>query len=219
MTGPQVRLLIVDDHEVLRLGLTTLFKAQRHFAVVGETGSASQAVAEARRCQPDVVIMDIRLPDGSGVEVCREIRSERPETAVLMLTSYADEDAVVASIMAGAAGYLLKQVPPSQLIQAVETIARGGSLLDPTVTRSVLGWMQRVGQSALDPLVQAGLSEQERKILPLIADGKTNREIAAELCLSERTVKSYVSNILQKLKLTRRTEAAAFAARRPQNRT
>ena len=121
--------------------------------------------------------------------------------------------------MAGAAGYLLKQVPPSQLIQAVETIARGGSLLDPTVTRSVLGWMQRVGQSALDPLVQAGLSEQERKILPLIADGKTNREIAAELCLSERTVKSYVSNILQKLKLTRQTEAAAFAARRPQNRT
>ena len=219
MTGPQVRLLIVDDHEVLRLGLTTLFKAQRRFDVVGETGSASQAVAEARRCQPDVVIMDIRLPDGSGVEVCREIRSERPETAVLMLTSYADEDAVVASIMAGAAGYLLKQVPPSQLIQAVETIARGGSLLDPTVTRSVLGWMQRVGQSALDPLVQAGLSEQERKILPLIADGKTNREIAAELCLSERTVKSYVSNILQKLKLTRRTEAAAFAARRPQNRT
>ena len=219
MTGPQVRLLIVDDHEVLRLGLTTLFKAQRRFDVVGETGSASQAVAEARRCQPDVVIMDIRLPDGSGVEVCREIRSERPETAVLMLTSYADEDAVVASIMAGAAGYLLKQVPPSQLIQAVETIARGGSLLDPTVTRSVLGWMQRVGQSALDPLVQAGLSEQERKILPLIADGKTNREIAAELCLSERTVKSYVSNILQKLKLTRRTEAAAFAARRAQNRT
>ncbi len=219
MTDPQVRLLIVDDHEVVRLGLATLFKAQRRFAVVGQAGSAAQAVAEARRCRPDVVIMDIRLPDGSGVEVCREIRSERPQTAVLMLTSYADEDAVVASIMAGAAGYLLKQVPPSQLVHAVETVARGGSLLDPAVTRSVLGWMQRVGDSAADPLAQAGLSEQERKILPLIADGKTNREIAAELCLSERTVKSYVSNILQKLKLSRRTEAAAFVARRQQNRT
>lgn len=219
MTEPRVRLLVVDDHEVLRLGLATLFKAQPRFTVVGEAGSVSQAVAQARRCQPDVVIMDVRLPDGSGIEACREIRSEHPRIAVLMLTSYADEDAVVDSIMAGAAGYLLKQVPPKHLIQAVEAVARGDSLLDPAVTRTVLGWMQQLGQPASDPLTRAGLSEQERNILPLIADGQTNREIAAALCLSERTVKSYVSNILQKLHLTRRAEAAAFVARRQRDRT
>ena len=219
MTEPRVRLLVVDDHEVLRLGLTTLFKAQPRFVVVGEAGSVSQAVAEARRCQPDLVIMDVRLPDGSGIEACREIRSERPRIAVLMLTSYADEDAVVDSIMAGAAGYVLKQVLPKQLVEAVEAVARGDSLLDPSVTRTVLGWMQRLGEPAVDPLARAGLSEQERNILPLIADGKTNREIATALSLSERTVKSYVSNILQKLHLTRRAEAAAFVARRQRDRT
>ncbi|HZS02162.1 MAG TPA: response regulator transcription factor [Chloroflexota bacterium] len=208
-----VKLLLVDDHRVVRLGLRTLFETAPQFQVVGEAGTAAEAVAAARRNPPDVVLMDVRLPDGSGVEACREIRSEHPRTRVLMLTSYADEDAVVASIMAGAAGYLLKQTDPERLVEAAEIVAGGGSLLDPAVTQTVLQWMRRLGaQAPSDPLI--GLSEQERKILPLLAEGKTNREIAAQLYLSEHTVKTYVSNILQKLHLSRRAEAAAFIARR-----
>lgn len=213
MTEPCIRLLLVDDHTVVRMGLATLFGTVAHVLLVGQAGTAAQAVAEVRRCQPDVVIMDVRLPDGSGIEACREIRSERPQTRVVMLTSYPDEDAVVASIMAGAAGYLLKQSEPEQLIEAVENVARGGSLLDPAVTHTVLQWMQRLGSpDAGDPL--SGLSEQERNVLRLLAEGKTNRDIAATLYLSEHTVKTYVSNILQKLHLSRRAEAAAFIARR-----
>jgi DNA-binding NarL/FixJ family response regulator len=213
VTAPPIRLLLVDDHKVVRLGLGTLFGTVTGVEVVGEAGSVSEAIAEARRCRPDVVLMDLRLPDGSGVEVCREVRSERPEVQVIMLTSYADEEAVVASVMAGAVGYLLKQSEPERLIEAVETAARGGSLLDPAITRTVLDWMQRVGTAdVLDPL--AGLSEQERRVLPLIAEGRTNRQIAGALQLSEHTVKSYVSNILQKLHLSRRAEAAAFIVHR-----
>lgn len=213
MTRPDtVRLLLVDDHEVLRIGLRTLFGAIAHFTVVGEAGSVAEALGEARRCQPDVVIMDVRLPDGSGVEACRDIRSGRPETRVLMLTSYADEHAAIDAVMAGAAGYLLKETAPAKLIEAVELVARGGSLLDPAVTDAVLARLRRATTAApADPLAQ--LSEQERKILPLIAEGKTNRQIAVELFLAESTVKTYVSNILQKLHLSRRAEAAAFIAR------
>ncbi|HEY7060478.1 MAG TPA: response regulator transcription factor [Chloroflexota bacterium] len=213
MDNGAVKLLLVDDHRVVRLGLRTLFETAPQFAVVAEAGTVAEAVLAARRSQPDVVVMDVRLPDGSGVEACREIRSERPRTRVLMLTSYSDEDAVVASIMAGAAGYLLKQTDPERLVEATEIVAQGGSLLDPAVTQTVLQWMRRLGaQAPEDPLI--GLSEQERKILPLLAEGKTNREIAAQLYLSEHTVKTYVSNILQKLHLSRRAEAAAFIARR-----
>jgi two-component system response regulator DevR len=213
VTDVNVKLLLVDDHQIVRLGLRNLFETVPHFLVVGEAGSVAAAVVEARRCRPDVVLMDVRLPDGSGVEACREIRSELPHTRVLMLTSYADEQAAIASIVAGAAGYLLKQTDPERLIEAVELVADGGSLLDPAVTETVLHWMQRAGGEALDdPL--AGLSEQERKILPLIAEGKTNREIATALYLSEYTVKTYVSSLLQKLHLARRSEAAAFIARR-----
>jgi DNA-binding NarL/FixJ family response regulator len=213
MQPSAVKLLLVDDHRVVRLGLRTLFETVAHFSVVGEAGTVATAIAEARRAQPDVILMDVRLPDGSGVEACREIRSERPRTRVLMLTSYTDEDAVVASIMAGAAGYLLKQTDPERLVEAVEIVARGGSLLDPAITQTVLQWMRRLGaQASDDPLT--GLSDQERKILPLLAEGKTNREIAGVLYLSEHTVKTYVSNILQKLHLSRRAEAAAFIARR-----
>jgi DNA-binding NarL/FixJ family response regulator len=208
-----VKLLLVDDHRVVRLGLRALFETVPQFVVVGEAGTVAEALVAARQGQPDVVVLDVRLPDGSGVEACREIRSERPRTRVLMLTSYADEDAVVASIMAGAAGYLLKQSDPDRLIEAVEIVARGGSLLDPAITQTVLQWIQRLGTRAIeDPLL--ALSDQERRILPLLAEGKTNREIAAELYLSEHTVKTYVSNILQKLHLSRRAEAAAFIARR-----
>jgi two-component system, NarL family, response regulator DevR len=213
MHASAVKLMLVDDHRVVRLGLRTLFETVAHISLAGEAGTVAEAIVEARRCQPDVILMDVRLPDGSGVEACREIRSERPRTRVLMLTSFTDEDAVVASIMAGAAGYLLKQTDPERLVEAVEIVARGGSLLDPAITQTVLHWMQRLGaQASDDPLL--GLSEQERKILPLLAEGKTNREIAGGLYLSEHTVKTYVSNILQKLHLSRRAEAAAFIARR-----
>jgi DNA-binding NarL/FixJ family response regulator len=213
MPASPVKLLLVDDHRVVRLGLRALFETAPQFVVVGEAGTVAEALVAARQGQPDVVVLDVRLPDGSGVEACREIRSERPRTRVLMLTSYADEDAVVASIMAGAAGYLLKQSDPDRLIEAVEIVARGGSLLDPAITQTVLQWIQRLGTRAIeDPLL--ALSDQERRILPLLAEGKTNREIAAELYLSEHTVKTYVSNILQKLHLSRRAEAAAFIARR-----
>jgi len=214
MTHEQVRLLLIDDHEVLRLGLRTLFDTAGGFLVVGEAGTVAEGIAQARAQRPDVAIVDLRLPDGSGVEACREIRSERPETRVVVLTSYSDEDAVISSIVSGAAGYLLKQMPPRQLVEAVRTVALGGSLLDPAITGVVLDRLKQAGgRGAEDRLVTAGLSQQERNILPLIAEGKTNREIAEVLVLSERTIKTYVSNILQKLQLSRRSEAAAFSAR------
>jgi two-component system, NarL family, response regulator DevR len=211
MSKPCIRLLLVDNHQIVRIGLATLFRTVPHFLVVGEAGTVAEAVAQARQCVPDVVLMDVRLPDGSGIEACRRIRSERPEARVLMLTSYSDEEAVIASVMAGAAGYLLKDTDTEKLIEGIETIARGGSLLDPAVTQTVLSWMQQPNvQVPGDPLSE--LSEREREILPLIAEGKTNREIALLLSLSENSVKSYVSNILQKLRLARRAEVAAFMA-------
>jgi two-component system, NarL family, response regulator DevR len=217
MSKPCIRLLLVDNHQIVRIGLATLFRPVPHFLVVGEGGTVAEAVARARQCSPDVVLMDVRLPDGSGIEACRQIRSERPEARVLMLTSYSDEEAVIASIMAGAAGYLLKDTAAEKLIEGIEAIARGGSLLDPAVTQTVLSWMQRPRvQVPGDPLSE--LSEREREILPLIAEGKTNQGIALMLFLSEYSVKSYVSNILQKLHLARRAEAAAFMARRGSQR-
>lgn len=210
--GP-IKLMLVDDHELLRLGLKALFGAIDRFDVVGEAATAEEAVAVARRVEPDIVIMDVRLPDGSGVEACRDIRSERPEVRVLMLTTYADEDAVVASVMAGAAGYLLKQTDPRRLVAAVDTVRDGGSLLDPEATGVVLSWMRRLDETHQpDPL--AALSSQEHKILLLIAEGRSNREIGQTLFLSENTVKTYVSNILQKLHLARRGQAAALVTRR-----
>jgi DNA-binding NarL/FixJ family response regulator len=206
-------LLLVDDDPVERLGLRTLLGTAAHFAVVDEAGSVAEAILEARRSHPDVVLLDVRLPDGSGVEACREIRSERPATRVLMLSAYDDEDAVIASLLAGASGYLLKHTVLDRLVEAVDLVARGGAMLDPGVTGTVLRWMRHAAAGSLDdPL--AGLSGQERKILPLIAAGKTNREIAAALYLSEHTIKTYVSSILQKLHLTRRAEVAAYIARR-----
>ncbi|OGO51925.1 MAG: DNA-binding response regulator [Chloroflexi bacterium RBG_16_68_14] len=208
----QIRVLIVDDHEVVRQGLRALLRRRPEMAVVGEAGSVASAVAEARKTEPDVVVMDVRLPDGSGVEACREIRAHRPETKVLMLTSYADDEAVFSSIMAGATGYLLKQTQGQTLVEAIERATRGESLLDPAVTQRVLEQVRSAGVSKDDEL--SLLSEQERKILDLIAEGKTNKEIAQEVYLSDKTVKNYVSSILGKLNLRRRSEAAAFIARR-----
>jgi DNA-binding NarL/FixJ family response regulator len=208
----QVLVLIVDDHEVVREGLRAALRKRAELVAVGEADSVASAIKEARRTKPDVVIMDVRLPDGSGVEACREIRAERPETKVLMLTSYAHEEAVLASIMAGASGYLLKQTRSQALIDAILRVARGESLLDPGVTNTVLERL-RAGKADKDDELSL-LSKQERKILDLIAEGKTNKEIAQEVFLSDKTVKNYVSSILSKLGLRRRSEAAAFIARR-----
>jgi DNA-binding NarL/FixJ family response regulator len=209
----QTSILIVDDHEVVREGLRALLNRRENFRVVGEAGTVAQAIEEAQKHEPDVIIMDVRLPDGSGIEACREIRQTRPETKIIMLTSYADEDAVFASILAGAAGYLLKQTRGNALAEAIASVTRGESLLDPAVTQKVLERVRSSGQrSPDDPL--AALTEQEHKILLLIAEGKTNKEIADEVFLSDKTVKNYVSNILSKLNLRRRSEAAAFIARR-----
>ncbi len=208
----KTRVMIVDDHEVVREGLRSLLRRREELAVVGEADSMASAIEEARKTKPDVVIMDVRLPDGSGVEACREIRAERPDTKVLMLTSYADEEAVFASIMAGAVGYLLKQTSTRTLIEAIERAMRGESLLDPAVTQRVLERVRSGKQDEDEEL--ALLSERERKILDLIAEGKTNKEIAKEIFLSDKTVKNYVSSILSKLNLRRRSEAAAFLAER-----
>ena len=203
-------LLVVDDHEVVRQGLVALLDRRTGFQVVAEAGTAAEALEQARRFQPDLVVMDVRLPDGSGIEACREIRSELPNTRVVMLTSYPDEDAVLAAIVAGASGYLLKQVRARDLVAALETVAAGGSLLDPAVTGKVLERMRRI---ATDDDELAALTKQERKILSLVAEGKTNKEIAAEVFLSDKTVKNYVSSILAKLNLERRAQAAAYVAR------
>lgn len=208
----QIRVLIVDDHEVVREGLRALLRRRPELAVVGEADSVASAIEEAKRTEPDVVIMDVRLPDGSGVEACREIRAHRPETKVIMLTSYADDEAVFASIMAGATGYLLKQTRTKALVEAIERAMRGESLLDPAVTQRILERVRTGGAKKDDEL--SLLSEQERKILDLIAEGKTNKEIAQDVYLSDKTVKNYVSSILSKLNLHRRSEAAAFIARR-----
>ena len=207
-----LRILVVDDHEVVRQGLVALLGRRDEFQVVAEAGSMAESLAAARRFVPDLVVMDVRLPDGSGIEACREIRSEFPDTKVVMLTSYPDEEAVLSAIIAGASGYLLKQVRGRDLVAALEAVGRGDSLLDPAVTERVLERVRRVASGGeRDDL--ADLTAQERKILLLVADGKTNKEIAAEVFLSDKTVKNYVSSILAKLNLQRRAQAAAFVAR------
>jgi len=198
-----LRLLVVDDHEVVRQGLVALIDRREKFQVVAEAGTVEEALDAARRFQPDLVIMDVRLPDGSGIEACREIRAELPATRVVMLTSYPDEEAVLSAIIAGASGYLLKQVRARDLVSALEAVGRGESLLDPAVTEKVLERVRRIASGTYtDELAQ--LTAQEQKILQLVAEGKTNKEIASEVFLSDKTVKNYVSSILSKLNLQRR---------------
>ncbi|MEO8246574.1 MAG: response regulator transcription factor [Chloroflexota bacterium] len=206
-----LRILVVDDHEIVRQGLVALLSRRDAFEVVAEAGSVAEAVAEARRFEPDLVIMDVRLPDGSGIEACRDIRAERPETRVVMLTSYPDEEAVLSAIIAGASGYLLKQVRGRDLVAALESVGRGDSLLDPAVTEKVLQRVRSAAGGETDEL--SDLTSQERKILLLVAEGMTNKEIANDVFLSDKTVKNYVSSILSKLNLQRRTQAAAFVAK------
>jgi DNA-binding NarL/FixJ family response regulator len=208
-----LRLLVVDDHEVVRRGLVAVLDRREGFQVVAEAGSVTESIEMAERFRPDLVIMDVRLPDGSGIEACREIRAEHPEIRVVMLTSYPDEEAVLSAIVAGASGYLLKQVRARDLVSALEAVGRGESLLDPAVTEGVLQRIRRIATGPdNDELAQ--LTSQEQKILLLVADGKTNKEIATEVFLSDKTVKNYVSSILSKLNLQRRAQAAAFMAKR-----
>jgi DNA-binding NarL/FixJ family response regulator len=207
-----LRLVIVDDHEVVRQGLSSLLARRPGFQVVAEAGTVAEALAATRRFQPDLVVMDVRLPDGTGIEACREIRSEMPETKVVMLTSFPDEEAVLSAILAGASGYLLKQIRARDLVEALEAVGRGDSLLDPAVTERVLERVRRVANAGTSDELSS-LTSQERKILLLVAEGKTNREIAAEVFLSDKTVKNYVSSILSKLNLQRRAQVAAFVAK------
>ena len=205
-----LRVFLLDDHEVVRSGLRGLLEAGDHIKVVGEAGTVADALARIPPTKPNVAVLDVRLPDGSGIEVCREIRSRWPEIACLMLTSYADDEALFAAIMAGAAGYLLKRVGSTDLVDAVRRAGAGESLLDPSLTQRVLERL-RTGPSEDQRL--ASLTPQERRILELITEGRTNRQIADAMILAEKTVKNYISNLLAKLGVERRTQAATFAAR------
>jgi two-component system, NarL family, response regulator DevR len=207
----RLRVMLVDDHEIVRSGIKAMLAATDDIRVVAEAESVEQTVREAQRTRPDVVVMDIRLVDGSGIEATREIRASLPNTQVLMLTSFADDEALYAAIMAGAAGYVLKQIKGGDLVRGIRSVGAGQSLLDPSMTRLVLDRLRR-GKHMQDERL-ALLSPQEEKILALVAEGKTNGQIGAEMFLAEKTVKNYVSSILGKLEVARRSEAAAYLAR------
>jgi two-component system, NarL family, response regulator DevR len=205
-----IRVFLLDDHEVVRRGVADLLEAEPDIEVVGEAESAAAAARRIPALRPDVAILDARLADGNGIDVCREIRSHDPSIHALILTSYDDEDALFAAIMAGAAGYVLKQIRGTDLIDAVRRVAAGQSLLDPAVTARVL---QRVREGSREPAELSRLTEQEKRILQCIAEGLTNRQIGERLFLAEKTVKNYVSVLLTKLGYERRTQAAVFASR------
>jgi two-component system, NarL family, response regulator DevR len=205
-----IRVFLLDDHEIVRMGVRDLLEAEPGITVIGEAGTAASALARIPALKPDVAILDIRLPDGDGVSVCRDIRSKMPQLACLMLTSFSDDEALFDAIMAGAAGYVLKQIRGTDLVGAVRTIASGQSLLDPEAASRVMRRM-RDQATAADPL--AGLTDQERRILALIGEGLTNRQIGDRLFLAEKTVKNYVSALFAKLGMQRRAQAAAYAAR------
>lgn len=201
--------LIVDDHEVVRMGLRTLVEHQGDLQVVGDAGTAAEAVTMAVSLKPDVVLMDVRLPDESGIEACRQIRSALPDARVLMLTSYSDDEAIFASIMAGASGYLLKRIEAEQLYQAIIAVARGESLLDPHVSKQIVARVKEISDEPLGKGIDS-LTKREQEILKLIAEGFTNKEIADQVFLSEGSVRNYVSSILHKLDVSHRTQAAVY---------
>ncbi len=207
--GTTIKVFLLDDHEIVRMGVRDLLEAEPGITVIGEAGTAASALARIPALKPDVAILDVRLPDGDGVSVCRDIRSKMPQLAVLMLTSFSDDEALFDAIMAGAAGYVLKQIRGTDLVGAVRTIASGQSLLDPEAASRVMRRM-RDQATAADPL--AGLTDQERRILALIGEGLTNRQIGDRLFLAEKTVKNYVSALFAKLGMQRRAQAAAYAA-------
>lgn len=205
-----IRVFLLDDHEVVRRGLADLLELESDLEVVGEAGSAADARVRIPATRPDVAVLDVRLPDGTGVEVCREIREDNPDVKCLMLTSYSDDEALFDAIMAGASGYVLKDIRGNDLVEAIRQVASGKSLLDPSLTQCVLERLRNGDKE--DPRI-AGLSDQEKRILELIGEGLTNRQIGAEMHLAEKTVKNYVSSLLAKLGMERRTQAAAYVAR------
>lgn len=207
-----IRLLLVDDHKVVRLGLRALLEAEPDIEVVGEAANAAEAIQRAGQLQPTLVLMDIRLPDQNGIAACRQIRQQWPPIQVLMLTSFADEDLVLEAIGAGAAGYVLKQLDTTDLVSAVRAVGRGDAVLDPAVTQKVLARV-RCAEHEAQSLAFRELSERELQVLALVAEGKTNAEIADALILSEKTVRNHVSTILSKIGLTNRIEAATYAVR------
>ena len=205
-----IKVFLLDDHEIVRRGVGDLLESSGEFTVVGEAATAEQALNRLPAATPDIAILDVRLPDGNGIEVCREIRSAHPEVRCLMLTSFSDDEALVDAAMAGAQGFVLKQIRGNEIIDAARAIAEGKTLLDPAAVKRA---MARLEQGSANDRRLAQLTDQERRIFELIGDGKSNRQIADELYLAEKTVKNYVSNLLAKLGMARRTEAAAMAAR------
>lgn len=204
------RVLLVDDHEVVRAGLKTLIDSEEDMSVVGEAGSVEDGVRRAALDEPDVVVLDVRLPDGSGIDACREVRTRSPDARVLMLTSFADEEALMAAVLAGASGYVLKRINNSDLISSIRRVGSGEILLEPEMVQSVV---DRLRDGSVDDPLLSRLTVQERAIVEHIAEGMTNRQIADEMFLAEKTVKNYVSNVLTKMGMNRRTEAAAYVAR------
>lgn len=212
--APKIRVFLLDDHEIVRRGLRELLESEGDIEVVGESGLAKEATARIPALRPDVAVLDGRLPDGSGIDVCRDVRSVDPTIKALILTSYDDDDALFSAIMAGAAGYVLKQVRGTDLLETVRRVADGQSMLDPAVTAQVLERLRR-GPEKSDAL--SGLTDRERQILELIGEGLTNRQIGERIFLAEKTIKNYVSSLLAKLGLERRTQAAVFATKNPQD--
>jgi DNA-binding NarL/FixJ family response regulator len=212
MSTPPLRVMLVDDHQVVRDGIKLMLGEATDVVVCAEASSVREAVAVAAQALPDVIVMDVRLSDGSGIEATRDIRAARPQTSVLMLTSFADDEALFASIMAGAAGYVLKQIRGDELVRAIRAVGAGQNLLDPAVTKGVFDRLRK-GKHLLKDEKLARLSPQEERILAQVAEGRTNGQIAGELGLAEKTVKNYVSSILAKLEVARRAEAAAYLAR------
>ena len=207
-----IRVLLVDDHEIVRVGLRSVLSQHPGIVVVGESASMAEAVAMAGKLTPDVIVMDIRLPDGSGVDACRDILAAHQGIQVMFLTSYADDDSVLAAVLAGARGYVLKEIDSPSLAQAIHAVAEGRSILDPTVTDRALRWLR--GLATGQDLPAEKLSTQEERVLALVAEGKTNKEIATTLDLSDKTVKNYLASVFQKLRITRRAQAAAFFVKR-----
>jgi DNA-binding NarL/FixJ family response regulator len=207
-----IRVLLVDDHEIVRVGLRSVLGQNHGIVVVGESASMAEAVGLAGKLKPDVILMDIRLPDGSGVDACREILAVHPGIQVIFLSSYADDDSVLAAVMAGARGYVLKELDSPSLLRAIHGVVEGQSILDPAVTDRALRWLR--GFATDQDLPSGKLSAQEERVLALVAEGKTNKEIASALNLSDKTVKNYLASVFQKLRITRRAQAAAFFVKR-----
>ena len=208
-----IRLLLVDDHEVVRVGLRTVLHNNQGITVVGEAGTKAAAVRAVNRLKPDIVLMDVRLPDGSGVEASRDILSRHPATRIIFLTSYADDDSALASVLAGAQGYVLKNIDSDLLIRSIRAVSNGQSILDPTLTQRALNWIKAMPAQA-SPVRKQSLAPQEERVLALVAEGLTNKEIAAAMQLSDKTVKNYLANMFQKLQISRRAQAATFFVKR-----